>query len=118
MSADPYGELREQLRATTAAAERLVRETADAQEQRTPPAGWATAGDQGHRHQELQAIVALVEALRELVPDELRAQVRDVLRQLLLLARTLVEWWAARVDDQAAPRAAPAAVPVEEIPID
>ena len=118
MTADPYDELREQLRATTAAAERLARETADARAQQTPPAGWATAADQATRQQELQALIALVEALRELVPEELKEQVRDVLRQLLLLARALIDWWVARVDSLASTPAAPTAPVVEEIPID
>lgn len=99
---DPLSALREQIRATTAAAERLARETAEAREHEVPPAGWASGGDQAARHQELQALVALVEALRDLVPDELKAQVRDVLRQLLLLARALIDWWVERVDGPAA----------------
>ena len=73
-------ELREQLRATTEAAERLAADTASARAERVPPAGWATPDEQAARQQELQALVALVEALRELVPDELKQQVRDVPR--------------------------------------
>ncbi len=95
---DPLAELREQIRATTEAAERLAAETAEAREQQIPPSGWATPHEQAARQQELQALVALVEALRDLVPDELKAQMRDVLRQLLLLARALVDWWVERLD--------------------
>jgi hypothetical protein len=118
MTPDPYDELREQLRATTAAAERLARETAGARGARTPPGGWASPEETAERQQELQALIALVEALREIVPPELVEQVRTVLRQLLLLARTLIDWWVERVDSAAAPSAAPAPTAVEQIPID
>lgn len=115
MTPDPYDELREQLRATTEAAERLARETSGARAQRTPPAGWATPEDTAERQHELQALIALVEMLRDLVPEELVEQVRSILRQLLVLARTLIDWWVARVDGTAHVPAPPAA---EQIPID
>lgn len=113
---DPLAELRDQIRATTRAAERLAGQSAEARAAPIPPAGWATPGDHAERQQELQALVALVEALRELVPDELKAQVRDVLRQLLLLARALIDWWVERIEGAGA---APADDPgrVEDIPI-
>lgn len=95
---DPLAELRAQVRATTEAAERLAAETAEARAQEVPPSGWATPEEQAARQQELQALVALVEALRDLVPDELKAQIRDVLRQLLLLARALIDWWVERME--------------------
>ena len=115
MTADPYDELREQLNATTRAAERLARETAEARAQAPPPSGWSTPQDHAERQRDLQALVGLVEALRELVLDELQALVRDVLRQLLLLARALIDWWVERFDR---PVPAPAAAAVQEIPID
>jgi len=103
---DPLAELREQIRATTEAAERLAAETAEARAgaQRIPPAGWATPAEQAARQQELQALVVLVEALRDLVPDELKQLVRDILRQLLLLVRALVDWWVERMDGPDATR--------------
>ncbi len=109
---DPLAELRDQIRATTEAAARLAQETADA---KVPPSGWATSEEQAERQQELQALVALVEALRDLVPPELKAQVRDVLRQLLLLLRALIDWWVERMDG---PAAAGPARDVQEIPVD
>lgn len=114
---DPLAELRDQIRAATDAAERLAGETASAGAGRIPPAGWATPEDQQARQEELQALVALIEALRDLVPDELKDQVRDVLRQVLLLVRALIDWWVDRMDGPAAPQ--PGAAPrAEEIPID
>ncbi|MCW3012152.1 MAG: hypothetical protein JWO90_2556 [Solirubrobacterales bacterium] len=114
---DPLAALREQIRATTDAAERLAAETAGARAQEVPPAGWATPDDQAARQQELQALVALVEALRELVPAELKDQVRDVLRQLLLLTRALIDWWVERMDEAGAPRTAEDPDRVQDIPI-
>ncbi len=115
---DPLAELREQIRATTEAAERLAAETAEARAQDVPPAGWATPDDQAAHQQELQALVALVEALRDLVPPELKQQVRDVARQLLLLVRALIDWWVERMEVPAAPPTADAGARVQEIPID
>ena len=69
------------------------------------------------RHQELQSLIALVEALRDLVPEELKDQVRDVLRQLLVLLRGLIDWWVERMDGPR-PQATPPGPPVQEIPID
>lgn len=119
---DPLAELREQIRATAAAAARLAAETAEARAaapaQTVPPAGWATPEGQTARQQELQALVALVEALRDLVPDELKQQLRDVLRQLLLVARALVDWWVERMDGPAAPARRGDGPAVQEIPID
>lgn len=112
---DPLAALREQIRATTEAAERLAAETAEARSSEVPPAGWASTEDQQERQQELQALIALVDALRELVPEELKQQVRDVLRQLLLLLRALIDWWVERMDG---PRPTSSGPAVQEIPID
>ena len=117
---DPLAELRAQLDATTRAAERLAAETAflRAEEQpRVPPAGWATPDERAGRQQELEALMALVEALRDLVPPELKQQVQDVLRQVLLLLRALIDWWVQRIDGPEPVRPGPGPQ-VEEIPID
>lgn len=114
---DPLAELRAQLRATTEAAARLASETAQARAQAIPPAGWATPAETEERRQELQALVALVEALRELVPAELQLQVRDVLRQVLLLLRSVIDWWVERMGSGAGPGVA-GAPSVQETPID
>ena len=113
---DPLAELRDRLRATTEAAARLAAEAAAARAQEVPPAGWASPDDHAARQHELQALVALVEALRDLVPDELKAQVRDVLRQLLLLVRELVDWWVERIEVPAPP--APVATAAREVRIE
>jgi hypothetical protein len=100
---DPLSELRERVHAAQAAAERLAGEARE-----------HTAGIP-HRdaRDELDALVALLRALRELVPSELQAQVTEVIRQVLLLLRAVIDYWVDRLD---APRAAE--VEVQDIPID
>ena len=56
--------------------------------------------------------MALLRALRELVPPELQQQVSDVIRQVLLLLRAVIDYWVERLD---APR--PAEAVVQDIPI-
>src|SRR2546426_8062311 len=96
-SDDPLAELRERVRATREAAERLGEEAAEAmraeREGRVPPAGWATPGQREETRAGLQALVGLLEGLRDLVPPELRQQVREVIRQILLLIRAIIDWW-------------------------
>ena len=95
---DPLSELRERVHAAQAAAERL--------------AGEARELPRHDTRDELDALVALLRALRELVPAELQQQVSDVIRHVLLLLRALIDYWVDRLD---APR--PAAVEVQDIPI-
>ena len=99
---DPLSELRERVRAAQAAAERLAGEARDD----------AASCPDPRRRDELDALVALLRALRELVPPELQQQVSDVIRQVLLLLRAVIDYWVERLD---APR--PAEVEVQDIPI-
>jgi hypothetical protein len=101
--ADPLSELRERVHAAQAAAERLAGEARE------------HAGAIPHRdaRDELDALVALLRALRELVPPELQAQVSEVIRQVLLLLRAVIDYWVDRLDT---PRGAD--VEVQDIPID
>jgi hypothetical protein len=108
--ADPLGELRERLRATQEAAARL------SGEERVPPQGWAApprAGDgSAGLDAELAALVAALAALRELVPPELQRQVADLVRQVLLLVRAILDRWIERLDAERG-----AEPEVEDIPI-
>ncbi|MEA2384661.1 MAG: hypothetical protein QOH72_4632 [Solirubrobacteraceae bacterium] len=85
--ADPLDDLRERLRATQEAAARLAGEAP-----RVPPQGWASPPrtDDG-APDELAQLVALLASLRELVPPELQQQVTDLIRQVLLLVRALLD---------------------------
>jgi hypothetical protein len=107
---DPLDELRERLGATQAAAERLAGEAAGAMraaaEGRVPAQGWAVPEDRAARQEEAQAVLALLGALRELIPPELQAQLTEVVRQVLLLVRALVDWWVERLDPERPPPAA------------
>jgi hypothetical protein len=100
---DPLEALRERIRATQEAAERL--------------AGGASASapraEQEQTVQEAQALVALLHTLRDVVPPELWTQVRELIRQLLFLIRALLDWWVDRIETS--PRGA--APVVEDIEI-
>lgn len=124
---DAVADLRDRILETKEAAERLRARAEEARRAddlgEIPPGGWATPEDHRARADEVHALAELVRALRELVPNELRGQVTEVLRQLLLLVRAIIDWWVDRLelDPAAAPRPAAAARPapprVEDIPI-
>jgi hypothetical protein len=109
---DPIDDLREQLRATQEAAARIAG--------RVPPQGWATEAERDETAAEVQALVSVLHALRDLVPEDVWAQVRDLLRHLLLLLRAILDLV---VDRLAAPGAGgdrggrPAGPQVQDIPI-
>jgi hypothetical protein len=98
---DPLAALRERIRATQEAAERLAGEAA------------ARGGEQEETVREAQALVALLQTLRDMVPPELWQQIRDLIRQLLLLIRAIIDWWVDRIES--GPRGA--APEVEDIEI-
>ena len=121
---DPLEELRERLGATQAAAERLAGEAAGAAQRAAgrgvPPQGWATPQDRTARQEEAQALVVLLQALRDVVPPELQAQVSEIIRQVLLLLRALIDFWVARLDPEGRVSSAPnpGQQRFEDIPID
>jgi len=124
VSDDPLHELRERLADTQAAAERLAGEAARARAEhdkgRIPPSGWATPDEHAERRDELHALLGVLDALKALVPTELEAQLREVIRQVLLLVRAVVDWWLERVEPPP-PVSSPAVDPpgrLQEIPID
>jgi hypothetical protein len=91
---DPLSDLRDRLRETHEAAARLAGE-----QRRVPPQGWAapprteTGGDGpgAASGDELAQLVALLGSLRELVPPELQQQVTDLIRQVLVLVRAILD---------------------------
>ncbi len=108
---DPLDALRERIRATAAAADRLADQAAASVPGEGPPPRTDEAT------QEAQALVNLVNLLRDLLPPELRRQVTDLVRQVLLLVRAVLDWWVARLEP--GPQGAAARGPeVEDIPLD
>jgi hypothetical protein len=108
--ADPLSELRDRLRATQEAAARLAGE-----QPRVPPQGWAApprTDDAGSASDELAQLVALLGSLRELVPPELQQQVTDLIRQVLLLVRAILDHVIERLEPERGGEPA-----VEDIPI-
>jgi hypothetical protein len=121
--------LRERMRATQEAAERIAAEaqaamgaaagrragpqrTSQDGERSPPPSGYAEPdASSGGEGPDMQALVALVELARRIVPPELSAQLADLLRELLLLARAIIDWYLDRLDRRNVP------IEVEDIPI-
>jgi len=121
---DPIADLRDRIRATQEAAERFASEASYARSSyergEVPPSGWATTEEHRERADEVQALAAIFRTLRDLIPPDLEEQFREVLRQLLLLVRALIDWWLERVDAQGGDRggAPPRDTAIEDIPID
>jgi hypothetical protein len=112
MTDDPLAALRDQIRSTAEAADRLAEEArAGTAEPGAPP----PRTDEAAR--ETQALVALVEMLRDLLPPELRRQVAELIRQVLMLIRAILDWWVDRLEP-GRERAVPAEPAVEDIPLD
>jgi hypothetical protein len=102
--ADPLTELRDRVHAAQAAAERLAGE-ARTQARELPR----------ETRDELDALVGLLRTLRELVPPELQQPLSEVIRQVLLLLRALIDFWVDRLDS---PRGGARGVEVRDIPIE
>ena len=91
-----------------------------------PPTWWdefeaAASGAQDRARQppplprgfpDLTPLLALVDAMRRVVPLELQEQVNALQRELLLTIRALIDWYLERLDDNRRPTV------VEDIPID
>ena len=110
--ADPHrlDELRERLRQTQEAAERLAGGV--------PPQGWASPQEAGEAAAEIQALVAVIHTLRELIPDDLWEQVRELVRRLVLLLSALLDLVAERLAPDRAGAGSRAGGPdLQDIPI-
>ncbi|MBA3328945.1 MAG: hypothetical protein H0T43_11655 [Solirubrobacterales bacterium] len=114
---DPLHALRERVRATQEAVERLAAEATQARAQATDERGRANDGVPragAEATGELQALVALVDMLHGLLPPDLQAQVTELVRQLLLVIRAILDWSIERMEHRPAPSTPP---PVEDIEI-
>jgi hypothetical protein len=117
-------EVRAHLDDAHAAADRLVREAqrqaeaagGDPEPDPIPPRGWQTPGaGAASSAPDLQALVALIDAVRDAVPPELSRQLTEALRDLLLALRALLDWYIERLGEPAPGRGG---VEVEDIPLD
>ena len=118
---DALREVRAHLDEAHAAADRLVQEAARQAEEaagddapHVPPRGW-DSGPGDAATPDLQALWALLGAVREAVPAELSRQLAAALRDLLLALRALIDWYLERLGEPAGGRAE---VEVEDIPLD
>jgi hypothetical protein len=115
---DPLDALRDRVRRTQDAVERLADEAAapggDATG-RPPRNGYGVPGEgdpASEAGREAQALVALLDLVRALVPRELQEQLSALVRELLLLVKALIDWYVDRMDRRRRP-----AVEVQDIPI-
>ncbi len=64
-----------------------------------PPAGWQTAEDNSRGPTpELDPFVALVQAMRDLIPPDLQRRLIAALREVLLALRALIDWYLERLE--------------------
>lgn len=120
-SNDALRDVRAHLDEAHAAADRLVQEARRQAEEAAgddppgvPPRGWdAARGDAATP--DLQALLGLLDAVREAVPAELSRQLAAALRELLLALRALIDWYLERLGEPARGRSE---VKVEDIPLD
>jgi len=106
-----------------AAADRLVREAqrqaeeaSEPERERVPPRGWETPGTgEASATPDIQALLALLDSVRDVVPPELSRQLADALRELLVALRALLDWYIERLGEPAPGRSG---VEVEDIPLD
>ena len=107
---DHLAELRERLRQTQDAAERIAG--------RVPPQGWASPREGHDAAAEIQALMGVLGTLREVVPEDLWEQVREIIRQLLLLLRAILDLIVDRLGaDRPAGAPRGAAPDLQDIPI-
>ena len=78
-----------------------------------PPAGWQVPEDSGARlTPDLDPFVALIQAVRDLIPPELQRRLVAALRELLLALRALIDWYLERLE-----RKREQSIEVQDIPI-
>jgi len=119
---DALRAVREHLDEAHAAADRLVHEAQrqaeeaeGAPREAVPPRGWDAGHAEPRRGADLQALMALLDAVRDAVPAELSQQLAESLRQLLLALRALLDWYVERLGEPAPGRTD---VEVQDIPLD
>jgi hypothetical protein len=77
-----------------------------------PPAGWQIPDDARAATAEIDPLLALVQALRDLIPPDLQRRLVAAIRELLLALRALIDWYLERSE-----RRREQGVDVQDIPI-
>jgi hypothetical protein len=108
--------LRKRLEATQEAAQKLAEDAArEGRERRPPPAGWDVPRSAGKANEELDALIAVIASVRDLLPPELRAQLAEIVKQILVFVRAVIDWWIERIERE--PDGPDGRDDVEDIPI-
>jgi hypothetical protein len=101
-SEDTLRRLEERLERASAAAERLMAhaEGVSGAGREPPPAGWQLPEDESssRSRSELDALVALLQSFRDLIPPELQRRLVEAVRELLQAMRALIDWYLARLE--------------------
>jgi uncharacterized protein (DUF2267 family) len=109
--------LRERLEATQEAAQRLAEDAVrEGGGKRPPPAGWDVPHSAEKANDEIDALIAVIGSIRDLLPPELRAQLAEIVRQILVFVRAVLDWWIDRVERESGGRDG-SRDDVEDIPI-
>jgi hypothetical protein len=109
--------LRERLEATQEAAQRLAEDAVrEGGGKRPPPAGWDVPDSAEKANDEIDALIAVIGSIRDLLPPELRAQLAEIVRQILVFVRAVLDWWIERVERESGGRDG-SRDDVEDIPI-
>jgi hypothetical protein len=78
-----------------------------------PPAGWQIPGQNSPSPgRDLELLIGVVQSLRDRIPPDLQRRLSEALRELLLAARALIDWYLERMERR---RTEPAEV--QDIPI-
>ena len=109
--------LRERLEATQEAAQRLAEDAARDRGDRPPAAGWDVPGSAAKANDEIDALIAVVGSIRDLLPPDLRAQLAEIVRQILVFVRAVLDWWIERVERESGGGPDGSRDDVEDIPI-
>lgn len=118
---DALAALRERLEKTQQAAQKLAEDAARERDaaragDRPPPNGWDVPRSAETAGGEVDALVALLTTMRDVLPPELRAQLAELARQFLVFVRAVLDWWIGRLEQRPTPPPAAHGEP-EDIPI-
>jgi hypothetical protein len=115
---DPLDRLRAQVEAAHEAAQRVAEQAAASSSPEgagLPPSGYASPGEQaraGQENPEIRALVGLLEIVRDLLPADVQDQLLELIRELLKLARAIIDLAVSRLE-----RRQPPETEVEDIPL-